>query len=146
VRAWLAESREAGLLLVPPEADWRAVVVAADYLIGDHGSVPAYAASIGCPVLLTDQSLQAVHSAGSAQEVLAARAVRLDAGEPVTPQLHAARQRVREVSPLVADTITSRPGLAVASLLEQLYRLLGLTAPGRHRAVEPVPVPLPGGW
>ncbi|GAA3439939.1 hypothetical protein [Kutzneria kofuensis] len=146
LRSWLADSRAAGLLLVPPEADWRAVVVAADYLIGDHGSVPAYAASIGRPVLLTDQPLRAVHSAGSAQESLSAAAVRLAPGEPVEPQLAAARRRAVTVSTLVANRITSRPGTAMATLAEQLYRLLGLTPSGRHRAVEPVPVPAPGGW
>ncbi|MEV6608376.1 hypothetical protein [Kutzneria sp. NPDC051319] len=146
LRAWLADSRAAGLLLVPPEADWRAVVVAADYLIGDHGSVPAYAASIGRPVLLTDQPLQAVPSAGSAQESLSATAVRLAPGEPVVPQLESARQRARDVSAAVAGSITSRPGTAEVALAEQVYRLLGLAPSGRHRAVEPVPVPTPNGW
>jgi hypothetical protein len=146
LRAWLAESREAGLMLVPPEVDWRAVVVAADYLVGDHGSVPVYAASIGCPVLLTDQSLQAIRAAGSAQEALSALAVRLSPDEPLTPQLDAARRRARELGPQVAERLTARPGTAVIALQEQLYRLLGLTAPGRHRAVEAVPVPDPGRW
>jgi hypothetical protein len=146
LRAWLADSREAGLMLVPPEVDWRAVVVAADYLVGDHGSVPVYAASIDCPVLLTDQSLRVVHSAGSAQELLSATAVRLAAGEPLVSQLDTARHRAREVGAKVAGRVTSRPGTAVAALQEQLYRLLGLTAPGRHRAVEAVPVPDPSWW
>lgn len=146
LRAWLAESREAGLMLVPPEADWRAVVVAADYLVGDHGSVPVYAASIGCPVLLTDQSLQAIRSAGSAQEALSAMAVRLTPDEPLAPQLDAARSRAPEVGTRVAERLTARPGTAVTTLQEQLYRLLGLTAPGRHRAVEAVPVPDVNGW
>jgi len=146
LRAWLADSRQAGLMLVPPEVDWRAVVVAADYLVGDHGSLPVYAAAIGCPVLLTDQSLQAVHSAGSAQEVLSATAVRLAAAEPLAPQLDLAWRRAREVGAKVAGRLTSRPGTAVTALQEQLYRLLGMTAPGRHRAVEAVPVPDPGRW
>ena len=146
LRAWLADSREAGLMLAPPEADWRSVVVAADYLVGDHGSVPVYAASIGCPVLLTDQSLRAVHSAGSAQEVLSATAVRLTAEKPLAPQLDAARQRAPEMAAKVTDRVTSRPGTAVAALQEQLYRLLGMAAPGRHRAVEAVPAPDPGRW
>ncbi len=146
LRAWLTDSREAGLMLVPPEVDWRSVVVAADYLVGDHGSVPVYAASIDCPVLLTDQSLQAVHSAGSAQEALSATAVRLTATEPLAPQLDTARRRARDVGAKVAGRVTSRPGTAVVALQEQLYRLLGISAPGRHRAVEAVPVPDPDRW
>ncbi|MFC7740294.1 hypothetical protein ACFQXA_03960 [Nocardiopsis composta] len=38
--------------LIPPEQGWQAALVAADAVIGDHGSVTYYAAALGRPVLL----------------------------------------------------------------------------------------------
>jgi len=35
VYAWLADERAAGVLLIEPEVDWRAVAVAADFVVGD---------------------------------------------------------------------------------------------------------------
>src|SRR5260370_26306751 len=52
VRAWHAENMRRGLLLIPPEEGWRAVLAAADVIVGDHGSVTYYGASTGVPVLL----------------------------------------------------------------------------------------------
>lgn len=36
-----------GLRLLGPEFDWRAAIIAADNVLGDHGSTTAYAAAIG---------------------------------------------------------------------------------------------------
>ncbi|WP_017597668.1 hypothetical protein, partial [Nocardiopsis lucentensis] len=52
VRAWLSGAERHGALLLPPENGWQAAVVAADLVIGDHGSVSYYAAAAGRPVLL----------------------------------------------------------------------------------------------
>lgn len=40
---------ENGLLMVDPDEGWRATVLAADAVIGDHGSVTFYAAALGIP-------------------------------------------------------------------------------------------------
>jgi hypothetical protein len=42
-------SLENGLIMVEPDEGWRAVVLAADAVIGDHGSVTFYAAALGIP-------------------------------------------------------------------------------------------------
>src|SRR2546421_1466244 len=47
VRAWTRDCREAGLILLDPAEDWRAMLVAADHVLGDHGSVTVYAAALG---------------------------------------------------------------------------------------------------
>ncbi|MBM7773214.1 hypothetical protein JOD54_003418 [Actinokineospora baliensis] len=52
VRAWLRPAVEAGLVLIPPTEDWRPGLLAADVVVSDHGSVTAYAAAAGRPVLL----------------------------------------------------------------------------------------------
>jgi hypothetical protein len=43
---------ENGLIMVDPAEGWRALVLAADGVIGDHGSVAFYAAALGVPTTL----------------------------------------------------------------------------------------------
>lgn len=52
VLAWSADARRAGVVFIPPWRDWRDPVVAADYIVGDHGVVTSYAAALGKPVFL----------------------------------------------------------------------------------------------
>ncbi|WP_433327769.1 translation initiation factor IF-2 [Spirillospora sp. CA-294931] len=49
---WLADALDAGLRLVPPERGWQAALVAADWVVGDHGSVTYYAAALRRPTAL----------------------------------------------------------------------------------------------
>ena len=137
VRAWLRDCREAGLILLDPEEDWRSLIIAADQVIGDHGSVFAYSAAIGRRVLHLAPGLEAVTS-GSAQELVTTNASRLDPRRPLLPQLRTVRSVNHEA---VAKLLTSRPGQADLVLRQTMYRLLGLTEPGRHRRTTPVPVP-----
>lgn len=138
VRAWTSDCRAAGLILPEPAEDWRALVAAADYVIGDHGSVTAYAAAAGLPTLRLDGDWPQRCAPGTAQHLIGQEAGRLRIGEPLEPQL-------RDARPLdagaVAARVTSHPGRAGERLRRVLYRLLSLSEPGRHRRVEPVPVP-----
>ncbi len=141
VRAWLADCVDAGLLLVGPATDWRAAVIAADHVVGDHGSVPVYAAAIGRPVLQVEPPTLAVTAPGSPQAVIQRSAPRLVAGRPLLRQLRDAEHRHHEYGAAVAEQLTSRPGRAGAELRGAMYRLLRLTEPGRHRRTTPVPIP-----
>ncbi|WP_203787514.1 hypothetical protein [Paractinoplanes rishiriensis] len=138
VRAWTSDCRAAGLLLPGPTEDWRAVVAAADYVIGDHGSVTAYAAAAGVPVLCVadDEPSRAVP--GTAQELVTRRAGRLRLDRPLAEQLCNAPP---VDAATVAARLTSHPGKAAQRLRRLLYRLLDLAQPGRHRRVAPVSVP-----
>lgn len=138
VRAWMRDCHEAGLILLDPREDWRALVVAADYLVGDHGSVTAYAAAVGQPILYLPPARPEVIAAGSVQEHVTASATRLDPREPVLPQLEAARPLDRE---RIVAALTSQPGQASVLLTRTMYELLGLPEPGKHRRPLPVPVP-----
>jgi hypothetical protein len=142
VRAWLRDCCEAGLILLDPLDDWRALLVAADQLIGDHGSVTAYGAALGIPVLQFAPP-DRVAGTGSAQELEATRAGRLDPGRPLLPQLGAASALDRDV---VAGRLTSYPGRAAGLIRRTLYRLLDLAEPGRHRQPTPVPPPRTRRW
>lgn len=142
VRAWLADSCDAGLLLLGPETDWRAAIVAADHVVGDHGSVTVYAASVGRPVLLKDPPAAGVTAPHSPQAVLQHRAPRLVPGQSMLRQLRRASRGVgSRYGDAVARSLTSRPGGAAAELRRAMYRLLRLPEPGRHRRASSVPVP-----
>jgi hypothetical protein len=144
VRAWLAESLRAGLLVLPPEEGWRAALVAADWVIGDHGSVTQYAAgATDVPVLLAafpDHDIRA----GSLADVVARSALRLRLDRPLVPQLaHAAATRDPQRQAPVRELITAHPGRAGAILRRTMYRLLELPEPDRPVPVSPVPLPHP---
>jgi len=137
VRAWTRDSRAAGLLLPQPTDDWRAFVAAADYVIGDHGSVSAYAAGVGIPVLCPAVGHPSM-SQGSPQDFVLRHAATLDVSRPLSGQLASASA---PDPALAAAALTSRPGEASRLLRDLLYGLLDLPEPGRHRQAEPVPVP-----
>ncbi|MGW6441812.1 hypothetical protein [Lentzea sp. NPDC055074] len=124
VRAWLADCP--GLIIVPPDEGWRAMVVASDAVVGDHGSVTQYSAAAGIPVVLARTPQVRTDSLA---DRLAAHAPLLDLGQPVVRQ---ARR--------VPLTISSRPGESAAIVRRAMYRLLGLAEPERECVAEPVPV------
>ena len=132
VRAWLADALCAGLLLLPPEEGWRAALVAADVLIGDHGSVTRYGAALGRRLLLTP--------AGSAG-LLGSCASRLRPELPLTDQVATARREAWQAD--LGGRLTSHPGRAGQILRRALYRLLDLPEPARAVPVSPVPLPNP---
>ncbi|HEV2779466.1 MAG TPA: hypothetical protein VGX25_08695 [Actinophytocola sp.] len=148
VRAWLAESRAAGLMLIEPLVDWRVAVLAADYVIGDHGSTTVYASAIGVPVLHVGVPTGEI-DASSPQAWLGERAPVLARSRPVEVQLHRAAKVAEHVGRQPdAMRLTSRPGQAHRVLRREMYRLLGLSVPGRHRGADPIPVPADakGAW
>lgn len=137
VRAWLRDCQEAGLLLLDPTDDWRGMIVAADHVVGDHGSVTAYAAAIGRRVMLLS-GLDVASTSGSPQALVAASAPRLDPRQSIGAQLGTPAALDRQA---VTAALTSRPGDASIVLRRVMYRLLNLSQPGRHRRTEPAPVP-----
>ncbi|MFA1548266.1 hypothetical protein [Actinomadura chokoriensis] len=122
-----------GLGLMPPEADWRAALVAADWIIGPPGHVTRYGTVTGAPVLLTGTA------AGGALRLLAAR---LAAHRPVRPQLieAAARWRPERVRP-VLGRITSEPGRFDRNMRSLMYGLLRLPQPATIPVADPVSPP-----
>jgi len=142
VKAWLADCRAAGLLLVGPAVDWRAAVVAADHVIGDHGSATVYAAAIGRSVLRVSPPDDTVTAPGSPHAIVRRHAPRLLPDRPLLRQLRIAERGPGNVyQQAVVRRLTARPGGAGAVLRHTLYGLLRLPEPGRHRQVSPVPMP-----
>lgn len=143
VRAWLADSVRRGLILVPPEEGWRAILVAADYVVGDHGSTTCYAAAIGRRVLLASAPGAEVDPA-SLSARLSRIAPLLQSVDSFEAQLEEATARWtparhREIRGLVTDA-PGRSGELIRSLM---YRLLNLTEPDHEPVLRPVPDPEP---
>ncbi|GAA4136109.1 hypothetical protein GCM10022416_19380 [Actinomadura keratinilytica] len=137
VRAWFADCLRRGLSLLPPEADWRPVVAAADFVIGDHGSVSAYGTVTGVPVLLGTFAADDCRP-GSAQSLLGALAPRISARTPLRRQLLRAAEAFRpELYRAVVERLSSEPGRFHRNMRRLIYRLLRLRAP------DTVPVALP---
>ncbi|MFB9248329.1 hypothetical protein ACFFWE_08825 [Sphaerisporangium melleum] len=141
VRTWLADGLRHGLGLVPPGADWRGVLAAADLVIGDHGSVTAYATAAGVPVLLAEFADSDVDPASPAGE-LAAVAPRLSADGPLREQFAVARDRASAGRyEGVAARITSEPGHFDRNMRRLMYRLLELPQPATITVTPPAAVP-----
>jgi hypothetical protein len=143
VRAWLADAMRAGLRVLPPEEGWRGALAAADWIIGDHGSVTQYGATVGAPVLLAALPEHDVR-AGSLADAVGHGASRLRRDVPLLEQLRAASVTNRPGwHREIAARITSQPGRAGALLRQAMYRILGLSEPERAVPVAPVPLPVP---
>ena len=140
VGAWTRACQDAGMMLADPADDWRAYIAAADRLIGDRGSVTAYGAAIGLPVLCVPASTTGGAAVGSPQSLVLDCADRLDIERPVRPQLVAARPVDHR---RVAAAITSRPGRSGRLLRRAMYRLIGLAGRAGSQVAAPLAVPAP---
>ncbi|MGK4585586.1 hypothetical protein [Kitasatospora sp. HPMI-4] len=141
VEAWLSESARRRIHLIPPEADWRTLLVCADAVIGDHGSVTLYASLAGIPVLLARFPVQDVNP-NSPGAWLARTAPALSHGHPLSEQLAYARANYRpEPYARIAARISSEPGRFDRRVRRLLYRVMGLGEPAYEPACEPLPLP-----
>jgi hypothetical protein len=141
VRTWLQRALDAGLRLVPYQAGWRGTVAAADCVVGDHGSVTFYAATIGVPVILAAYAPDEL-VAGSPLAALGELAPRLDddarhqietvAGPP-DPERYAEH----------AARMFAYRGEALVRLRRLVYELIDLTPPRHLPRVLRVGLPRP---
>jgi len=152
VRTWLADCLDAGLHLLPPEGGWQATLLAADLLVGDHGSITLLGAALGTPILLAAAGDLGDHGDGKGEVV---------AGTPVADLLRVAprldttgsfgslRGQVdqtiaghdRNRFQAITTRVFAHVGEATDRLRDLLYRELGLTppsaAPMLRRLAEP---------
>ncbi|TDC08277.1 hypothetical protein E1267_10995 [Nonomuraea longispora] len=143
IRTWLADCLREGLELVPPEADWRGVLVAADHVVGDHGSAAVYATVSGASVLLVGDAGDDVDSA-SAGGLLASTTPRMRLDQPLPAQLRraAATHHPGRHAAVVAR-LTSTPGHFDRNMRRLMYRLMRLPQPLTLPTADPVPLPYP---
>jgi hypothetical protein len=143
VHAWYADCVRRGLILIPPEEGWRAVLAAADVVVGDHGSVTCYAAGAGIPVLLASRAEDEIEP-GSAVAILGGIAPQLRPGLPYAAQLEqAASAWPPEQHSVIRALVTDTPGQSAGIIRSVMYRLMKLPEPAAEPQVRPVPVPRP---
>ncbi|MFI6892861.1 hypothetical protein ACIBM4_01930 [Streptomyces sp. NPDC050256] len=139
VRAWLDRARRCGLVLIDPLEGWRQALIAADAVIGDHGSVTYYAAALGTPVLLAAAPLHALDPDAPISAFMR-EAPRLDPGAPLREQVDQLVDRHRPLPGPAAFT-TSVPGEAAVRLRALFYSMMGAAEPEWAATLEPLPLP-----
>lgn len=144
VRAWMADHLRRGLGLLPPEADWRSALAAADWIIGDHGSVALYGAVTGVPIVLADFAIRDVDPSSGIAE-LAKVAPRLSPRRSLSAQLtRALAEHEPDRYRQAIARITSAPGEFNRNMSRLMYRHLGLRPPATIPTTDPVPPPFLG--
>ncbi|TCP48507.1 hypothetical protein EV191_11064 [Tamaricihabitans halophyticus] len=143
VRSWLADCLRSGMVLLPEIDGWRSGLIAADIIIGDHGSVTGYGAALGHPTLLATFADTDIDPA-SPIAALGSTAQRLDRNRPLLPQLEAAlRQHDPRRYSWLDASITSAPGDALNRLRALFYRLLALDPPAGEPPLDTLPAYTP---
>jgi hypothetical protein len=141
VRAWLAAYRRQGLGIMPPDADWRSTLIAADWIIGDHGSVTLYGTLTGAPMLLGSFPPEEVDP-GSPIAALALTAPALSPSHPVLDQLeYAAAEYRAEHYQRIAARISSEPTRFDLNMRQLIYHMLELGQPAIRPWADPLPPP-----
>jgi hypothetical protein len=143
VEAWTQDCRRAGITVLPPHDGWRAGLVAADLVVGDHSSVTFYGAALGRPALLATAPAHTVAPDSAVGQFLAA-ATKLDHTRPVADQFDAAitgHDAAAEPLASILGMTTSAPGEAMSLLRKEFYRLIALAEPPTPADILTVPVP-----
>ncbi|MFM9608815.1 hypothetical protein [Streptomyces niveiscabiei] len=143
VRSWLSAAHRHGIAVVPPQTDWRSLVIAADWLIGDHGSVTLYATLVRVPILLARFPSDDVNPDSPTAEL--ARVVpALSTAHPLSEQLAYTRSAYPASDyARIARQLSSEPGRFGRNLRKVMYRLLNLGEPAHPPALSPLPLPAP---
>ncbi|GAA1945538.1 hypothetical protein [Kitasatospora viridis] len=143
VRSWLADALGDRIVLVPPQHDWRPVLIAADFVIGDHGSVTLYGTMTDAPILISRYPFRSVNQDSPGAQ-LARTAPALSPSRPLAEQLDYAAERYRAADyRKIAARISSRPGSFNQGIRELLYRVLELGEPAHRPQTEPLALPEP---
>lgn len=141
VRAWLAQCARAGITLLPPEEGWRAALIAADWVIGDYGSVTVYGAAMGAPVTFASFREDDVHP-DSAGALLGKHVGRLREDRTLADQFAtAAAGHPPDLTARILAELTSAPNEAGTIMRETFYRLMNLLPPDTPPVIDPLPLP-----
>ncbi|GGN28981.1 hypothetical protein GCM10011609_85650 [Lentzea pudingi] len=139
IHRWLDACARAGVIVAPPEEGWRAALIAADLVVGDHGSVTFYAGALGKPVLLANSAGHTVDPASAVGRFVAA-ADHVEASALLPQVKHAIARGQSPEQREAAALATSAPLKSFALLREEFYRLLALPEPDSPALTPAVPV------
>ncbi|MGW0436795.1 hypothetical protein ACWDV4_30155 [Micromonospora sp. NPDC003197] len=140
VRAWISGTDGNRVTLVEPEIDWRSILIAADQVIGEYGTVTGYAAAIGRSVWLTDGPKIGSLPRSVAESVLSV-ASSIDPVIPLRQQIPTSVARRAAGRDEIVRRLTSMPCRSACALRSQMYPLLRFGGPENLLRHRPVPVP-----
>ncbi|GAA2145422.1 hypothetical protein GCM10009760_34050 [Kitasatospora kazusensis] len=141
----LREAQESGLLVIPPRSGWQAALVAADWVVGDHGSVSFYGAALDRVTLLAATGEQELDPR-SPSYAFGRGAPALDVDGPLEQQLRqAAEAHDRSRLAALTDRSLGERGQSARILREILYSYLAAVDepkddPWPTPYADPVPV------
>jgi hypothetical protein len=139
IRAWLDRARRCGLALIDPLEGWRQALLAADLVIGDHGSVTYYAAALGTPVLLGAAPQDSLDPDAPIAEFIRTTP-RFDSRMLLRGQVEALiENHTAQQGPM--HFTSSVPGEAAARLRRIFYGLMATPEPQGPALLEPLPLP-----
>ncbi|WP_278265486.1 hypothetical protein [Nocardia sp. AG03] len=128
-REYLAAATRAGVQVIDDIDGWKSAIVAADLVVGDHGSVAFYAAALGIAPLLAVEAGHTVDPASPISGFLTA-APRLDPDDDLATQVRAAITDHHAARYTAAtDLTTSYPMAGAAILRTAMYAAMALTEP-----------------
>lgn len=124
------DARESGLAIVNPDNDsWQAVLIAADMVIGDHGSVAFYGADLGYPFLLTARGLDELDESSPRVQLSQLMPVLDVDGDLLAQVRHAMRNHPRELALDITQQTLGDPGSSLDLIRADAYTLLGRPRP-----------------
>ncbi|MEU1285550.1 hypothetical protein [Kitasatospora sp. NPDC005856] len=141
--ALLDDARRMGLRLIPPHQGWQAALVAADCVIGDHGSVTVYGAALEHRTLLVATGAAELDPRSPGYAFGQAAPV-LDPGADLAAQLESALAQDPTGLREITDRSLARRGESARVLRPLLYSFLDdLDEPRGEPALPPYPRPVP---
>lgn len=148
IRSAFAGLGRRGVGLVSQHAEWCGALVAADYIVGDHGSVSLYGTMTGARILTAGSPDTDLDPASPMAELLSLTP-RVRSDRPLRRQLRQSSAAYRsDRYAQIAARISSEPGRFARRMRALLYRNLHLRAPvarpAPERAVPPVTVTYDG--
>ncbi|MGW1176002.1 hypothetical protein ACWD4P_20080 [Kitasatospora sp. NPDC002543] len=132
-----------GLRLIPPHQGWQAALVAADCVIGDHGSVTFYGAALNRRTLLVATGAAELDPR-SPSYAFGQAAPALDPDGDLAAQVERALAEEPADLSSITDRSLAHRGESARLLRPLLYSFLdGLDEPGDEPALPPYPRPVP---
>ncbi|MGW4521125.1 hypothetical protein [Amycolatopsis sp. NPDC004378] len=135
---WLHDALAAGLLLVPPTDDQRVALIAADCVVGDHGSMTVYAAGLGLPVLAVGEGPHDGASMATERSLTSGPAQELDLDGDLRVQVEAAIKHTKAVSAAGRRSQAAAANKNAQVLRTSLYELMKLDPPADASVRSPV--------
>ncbi|MGY0497692.1 hypothetical protein ACWZHB_04250 [Nocardia sp. FBN12] len=124
-----AAATRAGVHVLDDVDEWKAAVLAADLVVGDHGSVPFYATAIGIAPLLATVADHTVDPGSPIAGFLAAAPALEHDGDLAQQIRTAIAAHTADRYTAITDLTTSRPDASASILRTVMYEAMGLSEP-----------------